>query len=140
MREPDTERAGLRRLARDVNARLGGWLRLKRQLAGLTMVETGAVIGVTYQQVGKYETGANKIPASTLVLLAAELQLDLAELVEACLAGETLPSPPPCAHPLDRRLVVELIALDPGQQQALSLLLTRLRREPRPLPPEAVAC
>lgn len=140
MAEPD--RAALRRLARDVNARLGTWLRRQRQLAGLTQTEMAAALGLSYQQIHKYEAGLNQISAGTLVLLAAELQLDLAELAEACLAGVALPVLPPNARPLDQRLAAQIAALDPAQQQALATLLARLRLRPAPAPlsPEAVGC
>lgn len=49
---------------------LGRRLRSLRHLRGLSLVELGGLVGITYQQLQKYETGENRIPASRLVRLA----------------------------------------------------------------------
>ncbi len=59
-----------RRLAEDLpnrmDAHVGNRLRVRRMLAGLTQDELAAAVGITFQQVQKYEKGANRISASRL--------------------------------------------------------------------------
>lgn len=57
----------------DAHRAFGHRLRLARNLAGLTQSELGAAIGVTFQQVQKYETGANAIAATRLAFAAKAL-------------------------------------------------------------------
>ena len=49
-----------------LDAHVGNRLRVRRMLAGLTQDELAAAVGVTFQQVQKYEKGANRISASRL--------------------------------------------------------------------------
>ncbi|MFN7107232.1 MAG: helix-turn-helix domain-containing protein [Brevundimonas sp.] len=53
----------------------------RREALGMTQRRLGEAIGVTFQQVQKYETGRNRISASKLVLAAKALKCDVAELV-----------------------------------------------------------
>lgn len=46
----------------------------------MTQTELGAAIGVTFQQVQKYERGANRVAASTLLKVAEALQCNVADL------------------------------------------------------------
>src|SRR3954464_14114401 len=49
-----------------IDVRVGARLRLRRNMLGLSQGELGEAIGVTFQQVQKYERGANRIGASRL--------------------------------------------------------------------------
>ena len=46
----------------------------------MTQAQLGKAIGVTFQQVQKYERGANRVAASKLVMAAEALKCDVAEL------------------------------------------------------------
>ena len=138
MREPTADRAALRQLVADVNARLGAQLRRRRQLAGLSQAQLAGVLGVWPQQWCKFERGQNRISAALLLLALAELQLDPAELVERCLDAEQAPPPPP--RRVAERLLERLAELDADQQRALSRFLTAIRPEPLPgFPAEGIA-
>ena len=54
---------------------MGQRLRLRRKLAGLSQTELGEKIGVTFQQLQKYESGANRISASRLFDLSRVLDV-----------------------------------------------------------------
>jgi transcriptional regulator with XRE-family HTH domain len=54
---------------------VGGRLRLLRTARRLSLEELGRRIGVTYQQIQKYETGANRISASTLYRIATVFEV-----------------------------------------------------------------
>ncbi|WGD31309.1 helix-turn-helix transcriptional regulator [Ancylobacter sp. WKF20] len=49
---------------------LAGRLRVARQLAGLTQVQAGAIVGTTWQQWQKYENGRNRICPAKLMRFA----------------------------------------------------------------------
>jgi transcriptional regulator with XRE-family HTH domain len=134
----ETDRAALRAIVRDVNARLGEQLRLRRHLAGLSQIEAGAAVGVSGQQWQKYEHGTNRPCAAVLLLAIAELQLDPAELVERCLAGDE-PRPRPLRQ-LDQRLLDRMAELGRDQQRALARFLATVRPDPAPaFPKEGIA-
>jgi transcriptional regulator with XRE-family HTH domain len=54
-------------------------LRLIRQIS---QTKLGEMIGVTFQQIGKYEAGSNRICASKVVKLAAALKVDIPMLFD----------------------------------------------------------
>ena len=56
-----------------IDAHVGGRVRLRRMLLAMTQEGLGARLGVTFQQVQKYEKGVNRISASSLFRLSQEL-------------------------------------------------------------------
>ncbi|MGI3903858.1 MAG: helix-turn-helix domain-containing protein [Janthinobacterium lividum] len=52
---------------------IGARVRAARISAGLSQTELGAAIGISFQQVQKYEKGADRVAASTLQMLATAL-------------------------------------------------------------------
>ena len=61
--------------AADVDAIVGERIRRRRILTGLTQDQLGDALGVSYQQIQKYERGANRISASKLYDIAKTLQV-----------------------------------------------------------------
>ncbi len=53
-----------------IDVHVGGRLRLVRTSRRLSLEDLGRQIGVTYQQIQKYETGANRVSAATLFRLS----------------------------------------------------------------------
>ena len=58
-----------------VDQHVGARLRLARSLRGHSQAALGKAVGVTFQQIQKYERGANRLSASTLFRLAVFLEL-----------------------------------------------------------------
>ena len=58
------------RVRNPIDAHVGSRLRLRRTLAGMSQTELGAKIGLTFQQIQKYEKGANRIGAGRLFQFA----------------------------------------------------------------------
>ncbi|HFD14813.1 MAG TPA: XRE family transcriptional regulator [Rhodospirillales bacterium] len=56
---------------------IGDRIRRRRTQLGLTQEQLARTIGVSYQQIQKYETGANRIPAGSLHLIARRLDVSL---------------------------------------------------------------
>lgn len=61
--------------AADVDAIVGERIRRRRILTGLTQDQLGDALGVSYQQIQKYETGANRVSAGRLYLLSQKLDV-----------------------------------------------------------------
>lgn len=61
--------------ASEVDSIVGERIRRRRILAGLTQDQLGEALGVSYQQIQKYETGANRVSAGRLYLLAERLDV-----------------------------------------------------------------
>jgi transcriptional regulator with XRE-family HTH domain len=60
---------------------LGAAVRLRRLSLGMSQQVLAAACGITFQQVQKYETGANRISFSRLVQIARALQCHVVDLV-----------------------------------------------------------
>jgi transcriptional regulator with XRE-family HTH domain len=61
--------------ANPVDVHVGSRLRLRRTLLGMSQEKLGEAIGLTFQQVQKYERGSNRIGASRLYDLARVLDV-----------------------------------------------------------------
>ena len=55
-----------RRDANYVDAHVGSRVRLRRQMIGMSQEKLGDILGITFQQVQKYEKGSNRVSASRL--------------------------------------------------------------------------
>ena len=58
-----------------VDVHVGARLRVRRTLLGMNQTNLGDAIGLTFQQVQKYENGANRISASRLFALTRVLDV-----------------------------------------------------------------
>lgn len=61
-------------MATDIDLHLGKRLRRRRRLLGLTQQQLADSVGIRFQQIQKYECGANRISAARLWQLASALQ------------------------------------------------------------------
>ena len=59
-----------------VDVRVGQMIRTQRLTQGMSQTVLGSKIGVTFQQVQKYEKGRNRIGASRLTQIAKALSID----------------------------------------------------------------
>jgi transcriptional regulator with XRE-family HTH domain len=64
-----------------VDVDVGRRIKLRRTAAGVTQTDLAVHLGISFQQVQKYERGANRVSASILVRTAAFLGTTVAELV-----------------------------------------------------------
>lgn len=62
-----------------IDIEVGRRIRQHRKLLNLTQTDVGEAIGVKFQQVQKYETGANRVSASRLAAIASVLQMQVSE-------------------------------------------------------------
>ena len=62
-------------IADPVDIHVGGRVRLRRTLMGLSQEKLGGAVGLTFQQIQKYERGANRIGASRMFDLSKVLDV-----------------------------------------------------------------
>ncbi len=65
-----------------VDVHVGGRVRLRRRFLGLSQTELATAVGVTFQQVQKYERGFNRVSASKLYEIARVLKVPLSYFFE----------------------------------------------------------
>jgi transcriptional regulator with XRE-family HTH domain len=98
-----------------IDVHVGARVRLRRTLLGMSQEKLGDAIGLTFQQVQKYERGANRIGASRLYDLSRVLDVPVSYFFEEL--GEALPSSgmsepigePYQANPMMKRETLELV-------------------------------
>jgi transcriptional regulator with XRE-family HTH domain len=104
-----------------VDVHVGGRVRLRRTLLGMSQERLGNAVGLTFQQIQKYERGANRIGASRLFDMAQVLdvpvQFFFEEMIAAPLSADYLPQlgdidgqpELPDQDPMTRRETLELV-------------------------------
>jgi transcriptional regulator with XRE-family HTH domain len=65
-------------MANDIDLHLGKRLRRRRRLLGLTQQQLASAVGIRFQQIQKYECGANRISAARLWQLSEALEVAVA--------------------------------------------------------------
>jgi transcriptional regulator with XRE-family HTH domain len=66
---------------------IGQRIRQRRRMLGMSQAALGEAIGLTFQQVQKYERGANRVSFSKLLEIARALRIGLNELADGLDAG-----------------------------------------------------
>lgn len=65
-----------------VDQHVGALIRVRRRQLGISQTDLAHALGVTFQQVQKYERGANRVSASKLYEIAQKLDTPLAAFFE----------------------------------------------------------
>jgi transcriptional regulator with XRE-family HTH domain len=115
--------AGTRRIDQQVGERI----RMRRAELGLTQEQLAQALNVSYQQVQKYETGANRISAGRIYEIARKLGVDIRYFFE----GLGLDEPgeqAPLEHGGRQRSAIELVRKfaqiqDPNVRSAIAGLV-----------------
>ncbi|MGC2412883.1 MAG: helix-turn-helix transcriptional regulator [Stellaceae bacterium] len=101
-----------------IDVQVGSRVRLRRNMLGLSQEKLGTAIGLTFQQVQKYERGANRIGASRLHELSRVLDVPVSFFFDDVdpVRAPAIPggfSEPPAeafdSDPLRRRETIELV-------------------------------
>ena len=67
---------------RDLDIYIGNRVKLRRTMLGISQDRLGTSLGITFQQIQKYEKGVNRISASTLYNIANVLGVDFSYFIE----------------------------------------------------------
>lgn len=97
-----------------VDVHVGHRVRVRRTLLGLSQDKLGQAIGLTFQQVQKYERGSNRISASRLFDLARILDVSVGYFFDdidepSAAKGLAEPAEPFGPDPLTKRETLELV-------------------------------
>ncbi len=76
-----------------VDVHVGARVRVRRKLLGMTQTDLGAALGLSFQQVLKYEKGANRIGSSRLYDLARLFDVPIGHFFEGIPADVAASSP-----------------------------------------------
>ena len=96
----------------DVDAHVGARLRQRRMLLGISQEQLAEMLGLTFQQVQKYERGTNRVSASRLFQLARALDTPITwffEDMEADRASAREKTEGEESDPMSRRETLELV-------------------------------
>ncbi len=114
-----------------IGPHIGRRIRRRRTELGLTQEQLGLTLGLSYQQVQKYETAANRVSAERLYELAQAFEVDVSYFFEGLAADGGDGALPHGGHD---RVAIDLVrnfqALDnDGLRTAVSGLLKVLREQ-----------
>lgn len=120
----------------DVDIHVGGRVRLRRSALGLSQDQLGAAVGLSFQQIQKYERGANRIGASRLYEMSKILHIPISYFFEGfedlglAEAGDSSYQP----DPVIKRETLELMRsyhqiLDTKQRKKILKLVQGLAEE-----------
>jgi transcriptional regulator with XRE-family HTH domain len=113
-----------RSLTQGIDHHIAARMRERRTMLGLTSQQVAEVLGITYQQLYKYEKGVNRISAGRLHALARALGVDIGYFYEGLGSGE------PTRPTARQRQMIELArssaVLPRRQQEALAELARAL--------------
>jgi transcriptional regulator with XRE-family HTH domain len=101
----------------NIDVEVGRLVRVQRIARGLSQTELGNQIGVTFQQVQKYESGANRISMGRLTRIGRVLGVDVTYL----LGGSRRVTPAAASSPKEQAKFAEAIGML-GRIGALRLL------------------
>jgi transcriptional regulator with XRE-family HTH domain len=123
------------RKASPVDSQIGARLRFRRQMLGWSQETLGQRMGVTFQQVQKYENGVNRIGAGRLFELSKILEVSVPYFFGDNQGASTIDAngdaavprphePPDMLHAADSRRLLQAFAAitDPRRRRALVAL------------------
>lgn len=73
-----------------IDVHVGYRVRLRRTLLGMSQEKLGSALGLTFQQIQKYERGANRIGSSRLYKLSKILDVNISYFFEDMPDSETM--------------------------------------------------
>lgn len=74
-----------------IDKHVGSRVRMRRMMLGMSQEKLGERLGLTFQQVQKYEKGTNRIGASRLQQIGSILSVPVAFFFDGAPTGEPLP-------------------------------------------------
>lgn len=77
----------MKKVPNPIDRHVGARVRMRRLLVGMSQEKLGEALGITFQQIQKYEKGANRIGASRLQQIAKILGVPVEFFFEGAPAG-----------------------------------------------------
>ncbi len=124
---PLRQKLALRRTPRPEDRLIGARLRHLRTTAGISQSDLGQAIGVTFQQVQKYENGVNRVSGSAMISICRRLKCAPNVLLLGSIKGNGHGPTEDVLALLDdadvRRCLQALHRLPPGRRTAVAKAL-----------------
>lgn len=76
-----------------IDVHVGSRIRVRRQLINMSQERLGELLGITFQQVQKYEKGTNRVGASRLQQIAEILQVPVSFMFDGGPGGQPADAP-----------------------------------------------
>jgi len=105
-----------------VDVYVGARLRMRRAMLGMSQSKLGSILGVTFQQIQKYEKGVNRISATRLKQAASVFDVDVDWFYEG---GPAVDGAKGWAEGASRSLDVQFLSTTDGFR--LNRAFTRIR-------------
>lgn len=99
-----------------IDIHVGSRVRLRRMMLGMSQEKLGEHLGITFQQIQKYEKGTNRIGASRLQHIARVLTVPVAFFFEDAPASPGDAAPGSLAEPERTSYVVDFLSSSEGIQ------------------------
>ncbi len=99
-----------------IDIHVGSRVRLRRMMLGMSQEKLGEHLGITFQQIQKYEKGTNRIGASRLQHIARVLTVPVAFFFEDAPASPGDAAPGGLAEPERTSYVVDFLSSSEGIQ------------------------
>ncbi|MGD1015822.1 MAG: helix-turn-helix transcriptional regulator [Roseiarcus sp.] len=106
-----------------IDKHVGARLRMRRMMVGMSQGKLGGALGVTFQQIQKYEKGTNRIGASRLQQLAQVLEVPPAFFFEGAPSSDS--GALALAEPSGGSYVVDFLSTSEGLQLNRAFALIR---------------
>ena len=104
--------------ANPIDVQVGNRVRIRRMLIGMSQERLGDLLGLTFQQVQKYEKGVNRIGAGRLFEVARILNVPVDFFYEGLATNQPGPGEPEVAAPP----VMEFVSSGEGLQLSLAFM------------------
>jgi len=98
-----------------IDIHVGSRVRLRRMMLGMSQEKLGESLGITFQQIQKYEKGTNRIGASRLQHIARVLSVPVSFFFEDA-PGAAAEQPGGMAEPKSTHYVVDFLSSAEGLQ------------------------
>lgn len=109
-----------------IDIHVGRRVRQRRKTLGVTQERLAEDLGLTFQQVQKYERGANRVSASKLYEIAKSLRTSIAYFFEGLADPSTAYDIPGMAEPSSEQFVTEFLMTPEGLE--LAELFPKIRK------------
>jgi transcriptional regulator with XRE-family HTH domain len=106
----------LKKAPNPIDKHVGSRVRMRRVLIGMSQEKLGEALGLTFQQVQKYEKGTNRIGASRLQQISRILGMPVEFFFEGSPATEHQQQPPGFGEVADTTYVADFLATNEGIQ------------------------
>jgi len=125
-KKPTKPKKPREKVANEIDEGIGNRLKSFRLAAKMSQEQLGKSLGVTFQQIQKYENGKNRLSGSRLIKAAETLKVSPAQLLGANSTGKADGEFDALAEPAVNIMVREMKKLPPHQRRAAARAMTDL--------------